>query len=138
MAAGNFLHRLAEPFTCNTPLKFDREKAVVSSRQNMNGNVGPALETAEFAEKNLGFLARLRRTGAQHIFRYVVQEVGREIKLRRLASAPRGFFPRFGSSCGVPPRASHFAGLWNHRIDEHEHPHGACRQTSGAVKPASD
>jgi hypothetical protein len=34
MATGNFLYLLSEPFTCDTPLKFDRETAVVFSRKN--------------------------------------------------------------------------------------------------------
>ncbi len=35
VAAGNFLYLLSEPLTRDTLLKFDWEKAVVSSRQNM-------------------------------------------------------------------------------------------------------
>jgi hypothetical protein len=53
MATGNFLHVLSEPFTRDTPLKFDREKAVVASAKNMNGDVGPALEATGFAENRL-------------------------------------------------------------------------------------
>jgi hypothetical protein len=75
MATGNFLHFLSEPFTRDTPLKLDREKAIVCSRKNMNGDVGPALETTGFAENSLGFLAWLFRTGAQNVLRHVVQKV---------------------------------------------------------------
>src|SRR6516165_7614278 len=32
MTTGNFVHLLSEPFTRDTPLKIDREEAVVSSR----------------------------------------------------------------------------------------------------------
>ena len=75
MATGNFLHLLSEPFTRDAPLKFDREKTVVSSRKNMNGDFGPALEATGFAENGLGFLAWLFRAGAQHVLRHVVQKV---------------------------------------------------------------
>jgi hypothetical protein len=54
MAALNFLHLLSEPFTRDTPLKFNREKAVVFSRKNMNGYVRPALEETGLAENGLG------------------------------------------------------------------------------------
>jgi hypothetical protein len=64
VTASNFLHLLFEPFAGHTLLEFDREKAVISSRQNMNGNVGPALEAAGLAENGLRFLARLLRSGA--------------------------------------------------------------------------
>src|SRR5438046_163856 len=87
MTAGNFLYLLSEPFACDTPLKLDREKAVISSRQNMNGDVGPVLEAARFAENSVGFLARLLRAGAQHVMRHVVQEVRRHIEFRRIAAA---------------------------------------------------
>ena len=59
MTTGNFLHLLSEPFTRDTPLKIDREEAVVSSRQNVSGDVGPALEAIGLAENGVGFLAWL-------------------------------------------------------------------------------
>jgi hypothetical protein len=55
MTAGDFLNLLSEPLTRDTSLKFDREKTVVSSRKNMNGDVGPALEATGLAENGLGF-----------------------------------------------------------------------------------
>ena len=64
MAAGNFVHLLAKPIARYTPLKFDREKAVVFSRKNMNWDVRPALEATGLAENGLGFLAVVR-AGAQ-------------------------------------------------------------------------
>lgn len=109
MTAGNFLYFLSEPFACDTPLKLDREKAVISSRQNMNGDVGPVLEAARFAENSVGFLARLLRAGAQHVMRHVVQEVRRHIEFRRIAAAHRSFFPRCDGSCCIPPCASRLA-----------------------------
>ena len=65
MATRNFIHLLTESFTRNTPLKFDREKTVVSSRKNMNGDIGPALEATGLAENRLGLLAWLFRAGAR-------------------------------------------------------------------------
>ena len=67
MTAGDFLNLLSEPLTRDTSLKFDREKTVVSSRKNMNGDVGPALEATGLAEDGLGFLTWLFRSGAQHV-----------------------------------------------------------------------
>jgi hypothetical protein len=64
LAAGNFLHLSSEPFARDTPLKFDREKAVVFSRKYMNGDVRPALEATRLAENVLCFLVRLFRAGA--------------------------------------------------------------------------
>jgi hypothetical protein len=75
MATGNLLHLLSEPFAHNAALKFDREKAVIFSRKNMNGDVRPALEATGLAENGLGFLAWLFRAGAQHVLRHVVQKV---------------------------------------------------------------
>ena len=72
MATSNFRYFLSEPFTRHAPLKFDREKTVVSSRKNMNGDVRPALEAAVLAENGLGFLAWVFGAGAQYIRRYVV------------------------------------------------------------------
>src|SRR5215510_14979130 len=95
MTAGNFLHHLSEPFTRDTPLKFDREKAVVSSRKNMNGDVRPVLEATGLAENGLGFLAWLFRAGAQHVLRHVVQKVRSNIEFRCIAAARRSLFPRF-------------------------------------------
>jgi len=83
VAAGNFLHLLSEPFTRDTPLKFDREKTVVSPRKNMNGNFGPALEATRLAENGLNFLAWLFRAGAQQVLRHVVQKVRSHIEFRR-------------------------------------------------------
>jgi hypothetical protein len=71
MAAENFFHLLSEPFARDTPLKFDREKAVIFSRKNMNGDVRPALEATGIAENGLDFLAWLFGAGAQHILRHV-------------------------------------------------------------------
>jgi len=59
MTTGNFLYLLSEPFTRDAPLKFDREKTVVSCRKNKNGDVGPALEATGLAENGVGFLAWL-------------------------------------------------------------------------------
>jgi hypothetical protein len=73
MTTGDFLHLLSEPFTRDTPLKFDREKSVVSSRKNTNGDVGPAREATGLAENGLGFLAWFRG-GAQHVLGYIVQK----------------------------------------------------------------
>jgi hypothetical protein len=64
MATGNFLQLLSEPFTRDTPLKLDREKAIAFSSTNMNGDVRPALEATRLAKNGLGFLARLFWTGA--------------------------------------------------------------------------
>ncbi len=72
MTAEKFFRLLSEPFACDTPLKFDREKAIIVSRKNMNGDVRPALEATGLAENGLGFLAWLFGAGAQHILRYVV------------------------------------------------------------------
>src|SRR5579859_7535264 len=122
MAPGNFLHLLSEPFTRDAPLKFGREKTVVSSRNNMNRNVGPALEATGLAENDLGFLAWFFRAVAQHVVRHVVQEIRSYIELRRIAAARRSLFPRFGRSGCVPPCTSRLARLWDHRVDKHDHP----------------
>jgi hypothetical protein len=42
MTAGNFIYLLAKPIARDAPLKFDREKAVVFSPKNMNGDVRPS------------------------------------------------------------------------------------------------
>ena len=42
----------------DTPLKFDREKAVVVSCKHMKGDVRPSLEATGLAENGFGFLAR--------------------------------------------------------------------------------
>ena len=138
MATGNFLYLLSEPFTRDTPLKLDREKAVISSRQNMNGDVGPVLEAAGLAENSVGFLARPVRAGAQHVLRHIVQEVRRHIEIRRIAAAPAAL-----SLTATAPVASHHApavspgfgiiALTNTSIRT-----DARAQTSGAVKPPSD
>jgi hypothetical protein len=138
MAAGNLLHFLSEPFTRDTPLKFDREKAVVSSRENMNGNVRPALKATGLAENSFGFLAWWLRAGAQHVLRHVVQKVRSHIKFRRIAAARCSLFPRFDRSCcthHAPAVSSGFGiiALTNTTIRT-----GARAQTRGAVKPASD
>jgi hypothetical protein len=93
MATWNFLHLLSEPFAHDAALKFDREKTVVSSRKNMNGDFGPALEATGLAENDLGFLAWLFRAGAQHVLRHVVQKVSSHIECRRIAAARRSLFP---------------------------------------------
>jgi hypothetical protein len=67
MAAGKFIHLLAEPIARDTSLKFDREKAIIFPRKNMNGNVWPALEATGLAENGLGFLPWCFWTGAQHV-----------------------------------------------------------------------
>src|ERR1700722_9797165 len=131
MPAGNFLHLSSEPFTRDTPLKFNREKAVVCSRKNMNGNVGPALELTGLAENGLGLLAWLFRAGAQHVLRHVMQKVRSHIEFRRVASPRRSLFPRFDRSCCAPPCTSGLTGLWDHRVDEHHHPHGRTRANKG-------
>ncbi len=112
MATGNFLHLLSEPFAHDAALKFDREKTVVSSRKNMNGDFGPALEATGLAENDLGFLRS-------------------HIEFRRIAAPRRSLFPRFGRSCCAPPCTSGLAGLGDHRVDEHEHPHGRTRANKG-------
>jgi len=112
-------------------LKFYREKAVVSSRKNMNEDVGPALEAAGLAENCLGFLAWLFRVGAQHVLRHIVQKARSHIEFRRIAAVRSGLFPRFGGSCCAPPRTSRLAGLGDHRVDEHDHPHGRTRANKG-------
>src|SRR5262249_4708733 len=124
MTAGNFHHLLSEPFTRDTALEFDWEKAIVSSRQNVNGDVGPVIEAAGLAEDGLGLLAWLLRSGTQHVPRHIVQEVRRRIKFGRVAMARRILFSRFGRPRCAPPCASHLAGLRDHRIDEHDHPQG--------------
>jgi len=86
MAADNFFRLLSEPFTRDTPLKFDREKAVVSSRKNMNGDVGPALEATGLAEDRLGLLAWPFRVGAQHALRHVMQKVRSHIEFSQVAA----------------------------------------------------
>ena len=55
-----FLDLLSEPFARDAPLKLDGEKAVISSRQDLNGDVGPALEAAGLAVEPFdgGFLVR--------------------------------------------------------------------------------
>ncbi len=88
MATGNFLYFLSEPFMRDTPLKFDREKTVVFSRKNMNGDVRPALEATGLAENGLGFLARLFRAAAQHVLRHVVQKVRSHIMSNRTQVRP--------------------------------------------------
>ena len=113
MATGNFLHLLSESFTRDTPLKFDREKTVVSSCKNMNGNVRPALEPTGLAESNLGFLAWLFGTGAQHIMWHVVQKVRSEIEVRGIAAPRRSLFPSLHRTRCSPPCASGLAGLWD-------------------------
>src|SRR3981189_2357962 len=65
MPTGNFLNFLSEPFTRDAPLKFDREKTVVSSRKNMNGDFGPELEAPGFGENVVGVLAWVVLTGAE-------------------------------------------------------------------------
>src|ERR1700722_20884093 len=102
MAAGNFIHLLAKPIARYAPLKFDREKTVVFSRKNMNGDVRPALEATGLAENGLGFLAWLFRAGAQPVLRHVVQKICFHIKFGRIATANRGLFPRFDRSWCVP------------------------------------
>jgi hypothetical protein len=94
MAAGDLLYVLSKSFTRNSPLKFDREKAIVSSRQNMNWYCWPALKAAGLTEDDVGFLAWFFRTGAQYVWRHVVQKVCWHIKCRRIAAAQRGLFPR--------------------------------------------
>src|SRR5271155_5914187 len=103
MATGNFVHLPSEPFTRHAPLKFDRKKAVVSSRKNMNGDFGPALEVTDLAKNGLSFLAWLFRTGAQHVLRHIVQKVRSCVECRRIAATRRGLFPRFHRSRCVPP-----------------------------------
>ena len=56
MTAGNLPYVLSNPFTRDASLKFDREKAVISSRQNMNGDVGPVLKAAGLAENGVGLV----------------------------------------------------------------------------------
>ena len=56
MTTGNLLYVLSNPFTRDTSLKFDREKAIISSRQNMNGDVGPVLKAAGLAENGVGLV----------------------------------------------------------------------------------
>jgi hypothetical protein len=68
----NLPYFLSEPFARHAPLKFDREKAVISSCKNMNGDVRPAPEATGLAENGFGFLAWVFGAGAQHIRRYVV------------------------------------------------------------------
>src|ERR1700733_12439851 len=131
MAAGNFLPLSPEPSARDTPLKFDREKAVVFSRKYMNGDVRPALEATRLAENGRGFLAWLFGDGAQHILRHVVQKVRSHIELRRIAAASRGLFPRFDRSCCAPPCTSGLARLRDHRVYKHDHPNGRTRTNKG-------
>ena len=131
VATWNFLHLLSEPFTRNTPLKFDREKAVVSSRKNMNGDVGPALEATGLTENGLGFLAWLFRAGAQHVLRHVVQKVRSHVEFRRIAATRRSLFSRFDRSGCAPPCTSGLSGLWDHRVDEQNHPRAHARKQGG-------
>ncbi|MET4241318.1 hypothetical protein ABIB07_004549 [Bradyrhizobium sp. RT10b] len=123
MATGDFLNLLSEPFTRDTPLKFDREKSVVSSRKNTNGDVGPAREATGLAENGLGFLAWFRG-GAQHVLGYIVQKVSFHIEFRRIPAASRSLFPCFDRSCCIPPCTGGLVGLGDHRVDEQKHPHG--------------
>jgi hypothetical protein len=74
MATGNSVHPFSEPGTGDTSLKLNREKAVVSSRKNLSGDVGPVLEATRFAENGLGFLAWLLRADLQHVPRHVMQK----------------------------------------------------------------
>src|SRR5215831_2432372 len=134
MATGNFLYLASEPFARDTPLKFDREKAVVSSRKNMNWDVGPALEPTGLAENGLDLLAWLFGTGPQHVLRHVVQKISFHIKFCRVATARRSMFPRFDRSCCAPPCASGLTGLWDHRVDEHDHSHGRTGTNKGYRK----
>src|ERR1700756_5385520 len=131
MTAGNFIYLLSKPFTRDTLLKFDREKTVVSSGKNMNWDVGPAREVAGFAEDDLGFLTGLLRAGTQHVLRHVVQKIRSHIEFRRIAAARRSLFPRFDRACCAPPLTSGLAGLGDHRVDEHDHPHGHSRADKG-------
>jgi hypothetical protein len=131
MAAGKFIHLLAEPIARDTSLKFDREKAIIFPRKNMNGNVWPALEATGLAENGLGFLPWCFWTGAQHVLRHVVQKICFKIKIRRVAAPRRGLFPRFNRACCAPPCAGCLAGLWDHCVDEHDHPHGRSRANEG-------
>ncbi|MGB6433145.1 MAG: hypothetical protein WBF59_03815, partial [Bradyrhizobium sp.] len=87
MTAGNFLYLLSKPFTRDTLLKFDRKKAIVFSRKNMDRDVRPAREAAGFAEHDLGFLTGSLRTGTQYVLRHVMQKVGSQIEFRRIATA---------------------------------------------------
>ena len=87
MTAGNLLYLLSKPFTRDTSLKFDREKAVISSRQNMNGDVGPVLKAAGLAENGVGLLTKLFRAGAQHAMRHVVQNANGEARGRPVGVA---------------------------------------------------
>jgi hypothetical protein len=137
MATGNFLNLLSEPFARDTPLKLDREIAVISSGHDMNGDVGPVLEAAGFAEDGVGFVALLFRAGAQHILRHVVQEIRRRIEFRRIAAARRSFFPRCDGSCCIPPPAVS-PGFGIIALTNTSTRTDARVQTSGAVKPAND
>src|SRR5690242_13176881 len=131
MATRNFIHVLTESFTRDTLLKFDREKAVVSSRKNMNGDVGPALEATGLAEDRLGLLAWLFRVGAQHALRHVVQKVRSHIEFSQVAAPHRSLFPGFDRSCCAPPGTGRFARFWDHRVDEDDHPQRRARANKG-------
>jgi len=134
MTAGDFLNLLSEPLTRDTSLKFDREKTVVSSRKNMNGDVGPALEATGLAENGLGFLTWLFRAGAQHVLWHVVQKVRSHIKFGRIATLRRSLLPRFDGCCCAPPCTGGLAGSWDHRVDKHNRPHGRTRANKGYRK----
>lgn len=131
MAAGNFLHFLAEPFTRDTPLKFDRKKAVVSSRKNVNGNLSPALEATGLTENGLGLVAWLRAV-AQDVPRHVVQKIRLHIEFRRVAAPRSSLFPRFNRAGCLPPGAGGFAWLWYHRVDEYDRLYGRTRANKGS------
>jgi hypothetical protein len=70
-------------------------------------------------------------SGAQHVLRHVVQKVRFNIEFRRIAAARRSLFARFERSCGAPPCTSHLSGLGDHRVDEHDHPHGRTHANEG-------
>ena len=117
VATANFLYFFAKSVTSYSPLKFDRKEAIVSSSNNMNGNVGPSLEPARIAENGIGFLAGALRPASQHFLRHVVQKVSFRIELLRVAASNGSLFPRFYCPRCAPPSTSGLAGLWNHRVD---------------------
>ena len=138
MTAGNFLYLLPKPFARDTLLKFDRKKAIVSSRKNMDRDVGPAREAAGFAEHDLGFLRGSLRTGTQYVLRHVMQKVGSRIEFRRIAAARGSLFPRFDRACSTTVQPAVSSGFGIIALTNTTIRTGARAQTSGAVKPPSD
>jgi hypothetical protein len=124
----------AEPVSGEAALEFGWEETVAGSDHHLDRDGRPLLEGAWLSERRIGWFTR--RSGVhQHRpgpRRQIVQEMSFDVELtvasRRLVRGTAGG-ARAG---GIEPLARRFpSNRGDHRVEEHDHPHGSADHGSG-------